>query len=595
MIFAWDGISPPFVKQLLKQGKMPNLARLIAGGAYADDVLPAFPSKTAPGFASLMTGAPPHVTGINGNRVPREPREQYTILESLAGFAEAPLKAEPIWAVALRSGKHVIVAHMPSFGGEQSEHATRFAGYNAIAGRDGVVTKRAALSGTVASWDNAPATEASAIEISFTAGQSKLFGLLVDDPDDPRVGYDTILIAPARNGAAIKAKLKAAPPGVGGDWFWSPPFPVKARGDRDANIYFRLFELRPDGSDFFLYFTRPTTEGGTKFAASASPLVRTFIGNGASILYQNGRFGRTIAKGGQGLAEARYLETILFAQHQLIETNRWALDHLPWDLFLAYTPFPDEAEHAWFGHLDATLPTYRQELAERLRPLLEQVYRSCDEHLGVLLAKRPPDTLFALTSDHGIQGIYKRVALNQALRQGGYLVTDNQGRVNLSKTKALYPGINNGYLLINSRDRKNGIVSAAERNELVRKLIQLLSSIRDGGRQVVTATVDASRDGDLSGGGDIAVELAPGYDFDPRMSSGPLIADAGPYGNHGANPTLPSMRTVMVLNGPGIKPGTKLAGVRLIDFAPTVARLLNLPKPKDATGRVLVEAFTEPR
>jgi arylsulfatase A-like enzyme len=54
------------------------------------------------------------------------------------------------------------------------------------------------------------------------------------------------------------------------------------------------------------------------------------------------------------------------------------------------------------------------------------------------------------------------------------------------------------------------------------------------------------------------------------------------------------MRTVMVLNGPGIRPGTKLSGVRVIDFAPTVARLLNIPTPKDATGRVLSEAFTAP-
>ena len=49
--------------------------------------------------------------------------------------------------------------------------------------------------------------------------------------------------------------------------------------------------------------------------AEASPIVRAFIGNGASFLYQNGGLGRTIGNGGNGNAEARYLETILFAQH----------------------------------------------------------------------------------------------------------------------------------------------------------------------------------------------------------------------------------------------------------------------------------------
>src|SRR5918995_3728171 len=91
IVLAWDGTVPSFVHELVRQGKLPNLAKLIAGGAFADDVVAGFPSKTAPGFASLITGAPPNVTGISGNRVPRAPRNQFTILESLAGFSAAPL------------------------------------------------------------------------------------------------------------------------------------------------------------------------------------------------------------------------------------------------------------------------------------------------------------------------------------------------------------------------------------------------------------------------------------------------------------------------------------------------------------------------
>ena len=115
MVFAWDGTVPAFVQQLLREDKLPNLAKLIEGGAFADDVMPGFPSKTAPGFASLITGAPTRITGISGNRVPRAPRDQYTILESLAGFSEAPLSAEPIWSAAERGGKKVIVSHIPAF------------------------------------------------------------------------------------------------------------------------------------------------------------------------------------------------------------------------------------------------------------------------------------------------------------------------------------------------------------------------------------------------------------------------------------------------------------------------------------------------
>ncbi|HET9916034.1 MAG TPA: alkaline phosphatase family protein, partial [Candidatus Binatia bacterium] len=328
------------------------------------------------------------------------------------------------------------------------------------------------------------------------------------------------------------------------------------------------------------------------------PTVRTFIGNGASILYQNGALGRTIANGGSGGAEARYLETILFAQHQLMETNRWAIEHLPWDLFLAYTPFPDEAEHAWRGQLDKSLSTYRPEVADRLRPFLEQVYRSSDDHLGMLLSKRPEDTLFVVISDHGVQGIHKRVALNPWLQQNGFLTLDSQNRVDLTKTKVIYPAVNNGYLLINSSDRKGGIVQSDEREELVRNLRDALVAWRDGERQVVTSIIDAATEGEEKGiggevGGDLYIELAAGYDFDPRLSGSQLIADAEPYGAHGTSPEHASMRTIMIFNGPGIRAGQRLANIRLIDFAPTLAWLLGLPHPKDATGKVLYEAFVD--
>ena len=598
IVIAWDGTVPSFVKQLIRDGKLPNLEKLIAGGAFADDVRPGYPSKTAPGFASLITGAPPRVTGISGNRVPRSPRDQFTILESLEGFDGAPLRAEPIWATAQRVGKKSVVSYIPSFAEERSENVVRFAGYHLIAGRDGIVTRRAVKSESRASWQDPPASDAPPIEFEFTAGGSPLFGLLIDDPADPQIGYDTAIISTGRSSREIATRLKPAPPSPGGELFWSSPIAVKGAGNAAARISLRLFDLKPDGSDFFIYYTRPTRDLELTEDAEISPTVRTFIGNGASILYQNGALGRTVANGGSGGAEARYLETILFAQHQLMETNRWAIENLPWDLFLAYTPFPDEAEHAWRGQLDTALPTYRPEIADKLRPFLEQVYRSSDEHLGLLLSKRPDNCLFAVISDHGLQGIYKRVALNPWLQQTGFLALDNQNRVDLTKTKIIYPAVNNGYLLINSSDRKGGIVQNDEREELVRKLREGLLALRDGERQVVVSIIDAAAEGEEKGiggevGGDLYIELATGYDFDPRLSGGQWIADTEPYGTHGANPDQASMRTLMVFNGPGVRPGQKLSNVRIIDFAPTLAWLMGLPKPKDATGKVLNEAFAE--
>jgi predicted AlkP superfamily phosphohydrolase/phosphomutase len=212
---------------------------------------------------------------------------------------------------------------------------------------------------------------------------------------------------------------------------------------------------------------------------------------------------------------------------------------------------------------------------------------------------RPENTVLALVSDHGMDASDKLVAINKALQQSELLVLDEQNRVDLAKTKVLYPTINNGYLLINSTARKNGIVSPEEREEIVRRTREALLGIRDGDRQVVTEIYDAAIDGATLGiggedGGDLYIDLAPGYEVDPGLNRRSLIATREPHGVHGFNPTRPAMHTLMVFNGPGIRTGAQLNDVQLVDFAPTLARALDIPAPKDAWGRVIEEVFADP-
>jgi predicted AlkP superfamily phosphohydrolase/phosphomutase len=600
IVLAWDGAVPAFVREMLRSGQLPSLAKLIEGGVFADDVISSFPSFTASGFASLWTGAPPRNTGISGNRVPRLPRNQFTILESSDGFNDALLQTETLWASAERAGRRVVVTHVP-FGGDKSDRGVHFQGYRGIAGRDGVIHGRSARPQPVKSWENLPSSVVSPLEITFGIAASRFYGLLIDDPSDPRKGHDTLLVASARDGKAIKAKLKSKPAGPGNELSWSQPIVVKTNDGREATVYFRLFDVKPDGSDFLLFFTRPTRAMVSRpdLIESANGTARAFIGNGAHPLYSQGAFGLTLPRGGDGTAEARYLETVSFAQHQLAETNRWALQQLPWDLFVAYTPFPDEVEHMWRGFLEPGLPGFRPDIADRLRPLLQQVYRQSDALLGLFMNHRTQNTIVALVSDHGMEATHRVVAINKLLQENGLLATDERGRIDLAKTKVIYPAINNGYLLINSTDRKGGIVTPEERGQLIRRLRELLFEIRDGDRQVVIGVYDPEADGSGMGiggqsGGDLYIDLLPGYEFDPRLGAPELVAQREPRGMHSFNPLRPSMRTLMVLNGPGIQRGKRLENVRIIDFAPTLAELLRLPLPKDSTGRVLYEALSRP-
>jgi predicted AlkP superfamily phosphohydrolase/phosphomutase len=599
IVMGWDGAVASFVREMLSEGKLPNMAKLIAGGAFADDVISVYPPKTAPGFAAIWSGAPPRQTGISGNRQPRAPAHQHTILENNLSFLSSPLRAEPIWATALRAGRKAVLAHVP-FGRELSAGAVKLLGYDGYGGRDGVVNRRAVTLQVATSWKNLPLSAKPPLEIQFSIGASALFGLFIDDPADSHAGYDTLVVTGSRDGTEVAARIKAGEANLARG-LWGGPIEIRTSGGEKATVYMRLFKLESDAGDFLLYYTRPARSMifPIEFAADYAAAAGAFIGNGASFLYQEGALGPTLAAGGTGAAEARYLETVGMAQRQLKQTALWAINGVPWDLLFLYTPFPDEGEHLWRGYIDPASRTDERLAAAALRNL-EEIYKSSDEFLGAVLANRPEDTLIALISDHGAEGVSKLIAINRVLEREGLLVLNDKGQPDLARTKVFYPPINNGYLLINSTDRKNGIVSQKERATVVKRLRGALSAIRDAGKPVITAMYDAQSDGEKmaiggEAGGDIYLDVQPGYDFDARTGPGEIIAPREPYGQHGLHPARPSMRTIMVLHGPGVAAGKRLKDVRLIDFAPTLANLLGLPAPKNATGRVLREALSDAR
>lgn len=598
IVVAWDGTVPAFANVMMARGLLPNLKLLIDGGAYADDVVPALPSKTAVGFASLWSGAPPRTTGISGNRMPRTPAHQYTILESALGFSGAALRAEPLWNTAARAGLKVVTLHAP-LGAEKTLGGVHLQGYRSFF-HDGVISARNGKPSQATGWTNLPSSNAVPLEITFAIQSSSFFGLLIDDPADAKVGYDTLLVSAERDAKAAKARLKSDASEPRGPGRWSEVLDIKLP-DGPGNSYLRLFDLKSDGSDFMLYFTAPSRDNTAppELMHEVKAAAGAFVGNGASFQYQQGNLGTIIAKGGDGSAEARYLETLSFVQQHFVSTARWAMDTQEWDLLVAYFPFPDEAEHVWRGYVDPALPGYRATVADRIRPFLESAYQKADEFLAALLAHRPPNCVVALVSDHGMEGVSRWVAINRALQQSGLQRLDAQGRVDLSLTQAYYPAISNGYLLINSTERRNGIVTPAQRPQVVREIQRALFDLRDGGRPVVASLADAKVIGAALGiggeaGGDVYIDLVPGYDFDSAISPGKVVAEREPLGNHGFNPLRPSMRTLMVLNGAGIEAGRKIAGVTLIDFAPTLAQLLGIPAPAQATGRILDQALTTP-
>jgi len=97
---------------------------------------------------------------------------------------------------------------------------------------------------------------------------------------------------------------------------------------------------------------------------------------------------------------------------------------------------------------------------------------------------------------------------------------------------------------------------------------------------------ELDRLGAFSGAAAFGLEAAPGYAMSGSCDRGLIHPYEG--GAHGYLPARPSMLTGLIAAGAGVRAGIKLDRVRLIDIAPTVARLLGLETPP-VEGRVLGE------
>ena len=111
LLLGIDGMEPRFTKRLLKEGKMPNLKKLMDIGSCREDLmmLGANPTITPPMWATLATGCYPMTHGIMDYNVSAENDKDIT----LGAFSSRFLKAEPLFNVTAKAGKKTLVMHWP--------------------------------------------------------------------------------------------------------------------------------------------------------------------------------------------------------------------------------------------------------------------------------------------------------------------------------------------------------------------------------------------------------------------------------------------------------------------------------------------------
>jgi hypothetical protein len=496
-------------------------------------------------------------------------------------------------------------------------------------------------------WSNIPAGDPAAPprQTTFTISTKKP----VENPDrvydvyiyDSRVdgipAYDRVILvanAYAKNGSRKSADLTP------GDFK-----EVKLRGvdgltgtraGQTASFYIKLISLAPDLTSFRLYFTPvarvlatcatdachalpPGGTGEDRLEKHIADHLPGYILSDLAPLHAGIIDEDTFVQQGLEL-EAIYGNSVTSYILGTLQPDT--------DLALVGYPVPDEFQHQFLGLITPTdMDGTPNPCYDRLRckgisddrlaireGYIRRAYAGADSKLALarrLMGTSP--TVFA-ASDHGFAPHWYAVNAGQILEEAGLQPTAQTANCRSggapARAKACYSGATvQVYISLSGRD-PGGTVPVADYENVRNQIIAAFRDLADPanpGKKVVLKILKKEELGNVEGSdslhpsrsGDVVVVLRPPYQFN-ASTPGKRIALSPFFGSHGYLPNLVdlphqvNMRGVFVAAGPGIRKLDPLPGIRAVDLAPTIARLMDFSGPIHARGKILFNLFPSP-
>ena len=508
-----------------------------------------------------------------------------------------------------------------------------------------------------AGWTNVPASFSPAKQTTFTHNNSQIPGnglwdvYIYDSTNDSTVNYDHVLFvnsAAAKNGTGgtvlapgewADTKLKLVSGGLAG---------------KTAGFYAKLIDLTPDLSKFRLYFTSVQRVNASYNAlgpagsdAFAETLARDFATSTAA------DFAPLEAL---IVDEDTYVEQGLMWKDSIFAYMHYIFEDLGYepDLLFLGNPVTDEFQHQFTAlrtptDIDGRPNPYFDDvngdgvkdnrLAQR-EGYIRAAYAEADETLGLgreLMGK--DETTVMATSDHGFAPQW--LAINARKILFDKMITPAPTTGNPTPTPiSLHPSGNPalGGSLSNCRAGSaqdlakacwaggalqiyvNPTLPAGVTYEQVRTAaIEAFQGLTDPGvpsgpgarpsstnAQVISKIMKKEELRNVDGtdalhpnrSGDVVVVSRPPYQFD-AATAGQNIAFSQFFGQHGYQPDLVNlardvnMHATFVAAGPGIRYRKDVQNVRAIDLAPTLAFILGIPGPQNASGKILYRIVTK--
>ncbi|UCG22716.1 MAG: alkaline phosphatase family protein [Chloroflexota bacterium] len=281
------------------------------------------------------------------------------------------------------------------------------------------------------------------------------------------------------------------------------------------------------------------------------------------------------------------------------EVLRYLLDEKPWDFFMFVEMGVDRIHHGLWAHHDPNHRNYDPD--SPFIHAIKDYYIELDREIGTLLARLPDETHIIVVSDHGVKKMDGGICINEWLRREGYLtLLDDppEGRlssfekveVDWSNTTAWGDGGYYGRIFMNVAGREpNGVIPADQYEAFREKLAEHIKSIPspNGAPLNTRAFMPQKIYREVRG---VAPDLLVYFDDLGWRSVGSFghgdiytfENDTGPDdANHAEN-------GIYIYTPPEHNlGGQQLPHTQLMDFAPTVLDLFDLPVPADMQGKVI--------
>jgi predicted AlkP superfamily phosphohydrolase/phosphomutase len=485
IILGIDGMDPQLLHRFMREGKMPNFAKLEAQGDFRQ-LRTSIPPQSPVAWSNLITGmnAGGHAIFDFIHRDPKTLRLYFS-----ASRVEGPKHAIHLgsWAIPLGGGSAQQLRKGVAFWQLLDQHGIPNTIFRIPSNFPPVAAKGKTLSGmgtpdlrgtygTFSFYTDDPAAVAGEVEggqiISVLVENSRVTANLIGPDNSFRKGSPaaeepfSVAVDPLESVAKVTVQGRefVLREGEWSDWirveFQLIPFFANVKGM--CRFYFKQAHPR-----FQLYVSPINIDPADPALPISTPSSYSrFLTDEAGEFHTQGIAEDTKALSDGVLDDNEYLRqarTVLAEHRRIFDAEFPRFNR---GVFFFYFSSLDLNSHMFWRLMDPKHPEYDATLAAQNGSAIEDFYEQMDQVLGEVLPRLDDHTTLLVLSDHGFAPYYRSFNLNTWLLDNGYIkLKGDAGRnssepfanVDWTQTRAYGLGLNGLYINLRGRER-NGIV-----------------------------------------------------------------------------------------------------------------------------------------